>query len=145
MRFSNELGREFGDLFAKYERALKRGGFLKSGREDAQADWRAFATALGSKFFDEVRTKNLAPTLIAKPPGKLMRADLSWNRPGRPLQGSVELFERGVCRVRNNFFHGEKFVGNADEIERDIILIAEAVAVLLAAKGKIPAVARLIG
>lgn len=142
---SLEISREFGDLFAVYERALKRGGFLRQDRRDAQADWRAFATALGSEFYDEVRAKNLANTLIDKPPAKLMREGLVWNRPERPLENSVELFEHGVCRVRNSLFHGEKFIGNADDIGRDITLVMEALAVLRAARGEIPSVAKLLG
>jgi hypothetical protein len=84
-----EMSREFGDLFTSYERALKRGGFLRQDRKDAQADWKAFATALGSEFYDEVRAQNIATTLIDKPPAKLMREGLAWNRPERALANSV--------------------------------------------------------
>lgn len=145
MKASYEIGREFGDMFAAYERALKRGGFLRQDRRDAQADWRTFAAALGVEFFDEVRGKKLADTLINEPPAKLMRDGLAWSRPDCPLEGVVELFERGVCRVRNSLFHGEKFIGDADEIGRDIVLVTEALAVLRAAKDKIPSVTRLLG
>ena len=145
MKSAYEIGREFGDLFAAYERALKRGGFLRQDRKDAQADWKAFARALGSEFYDEVRANNLADTVINKPPAKLMREGLEWNRPERPLKNSVELIEQGVCRVRNSLFHGEKFVGNAGEIRRDLVLVMEALAVLRAAKAKIPSVAKLLG
>jgi hypothetical protein len=140
-----EISREFADLFAAYERALKRGGFLRQDRREAQADWKAFATALGNEFYDEVRASNLADTLIGKPPAKLMREGLEWKRQECALGNSVELIEQGVCRVRNSLFHGEKFIGNADEIGRDFVLVMEALAVLRAAKGKIPSVTKRLG
>jgi hypothetical protein len=63
MKNPGGVDREFSDLFAAYERALKRGGFLRLDRQDTQADWTAFAAALGIEFFDEMRNKKLADTL----------------------------------------------------------------------------------
>jgi len=139
-----EIAREFGDLFSQYEHALKRCGFLRPNRADAQADWRSFASTLGQEFFDEVAARKIAENLIDRPPGKLMREGLNWERPDRPLEDAVALFERGVCRVRNSLFHGEKFVGDMAQLQRDRVLVVEATAVLKAAADKVPAVARLL-
>ena len=43
-----------------------------------------------------------------------------------PIANAVELFVRGVCQVRHNYFHGEKFRGGAEPIARDHALISEA-------------------
>jgi hypothetical protein len=56
----------------------------------------------------------------------------------------VELFDQGVCRVRNSLFHGEKFVDRQDQRERDAILVSEALSVLREAQDRVPAVAALL-
>lgn len=139
-----EIGREFAELFSRYEHALKRGGFLRKDTAIAQADWRAFGRTLGDEFFNEVRRQKIAETLIEDPPGRLMRDNLAWARPERPLGSSVDLFECGVCRVRNSLFHGEKFVGDAEQMGRDTALVTQALAVLHAAMVKVESVAKLL-
>jgi hypothetical protein len=133
--------REFRVLFGRFEYVLKRTGFLRPNRHVAQADWSAFARALGVEFFHEVAASGVANTLINEPPGQLLRVDLEWARPARALENTAELIERGVCRVRNSLFHGEKFVGDAGQDARDQLLIAEALNVLRAAEAKVPEVA----
>jgi len=139
-----QIGQEFGDLFARYEHALKRSGFLKQDRKDAQANWVAFAAALGEEFFGEVRRGKLAETLIGQPPARLMREGLKWAPPDPPLEDCIALFERGICRVRNSLVHGEKFVGDPSQLSREVLLVSEALSVLKAARCKIPSVAKLI-
>lgn len=126
---------EFTDLFEHYEFTLKRRGFLQKGLEHAQADWNVFARSLGQDFFDYVRAAGIAETLIAAPPGKLMRNPLDWNRPDRALATTYDLLVQGVCRVRNSLVHGEKFRGDIKQRARDEALISEALAVLKAAEG----------
>lgn len=135
------LATDFSTLFGRFEHALKRTGFLKAGRHDAQADWAGFANALGVEFYQEVADHRLAETLIKQPPGKLLNEGLAWNRPDAALSNTVELFERGVCRVRNSVVHGEKLVGDPAQRERDLLLIREALNVLEAAVDRIPEVA----
>ena len=98
---------------------MKRTGFLKE-RRDAQADWARFAASLGKSFFIEVSERGTADTLIREPPRTLMADGLTWkpNRP-KPLTGIVDLFVKGVCKVRNSYVHGEKFVGGDRTFERD--------------------------
>lgn len=138
-----EVASEFAWLFGKYEYALKRSGFQKEKSKVAEADWEAFAAELTEEFFQHVDKNNIAPTLINHPPRKLM-ADLTW-LPEKPLPlASVDdLFVRGVCRVRNSYIHGEKFVGgpDGDKWERDVTLVVEALAVLKEAVGRVRGVA----
>lgn len=125
--------RAFTDLFEHYEFSLKRQGFLRKGRDHAEADWDVFAGVLGPTFLEEVRAAGIAGTLIAEPPGRLMREPLDWERLGSPLATTQELFALGVRRVRNSLAHGEKYRGDAAQQARDEVLVSEAFAVLEAA------------
>jgi hypothetical protein len=137
----HDYGQAFFRLFSRFEHGLKRSNFLREGRKDAQADWNAFAKALGNEFFDHVVESKIASTLILDPPARLLRDRLEWERPQRPLQDVTELFTRGVCRVRNSYFHGEKFVGGEDQDARDRQLVDEALNVLEAARRWHPEIA----
>lgn len=120
-------------MFGRMEHALKRSGYLKAGRKDAQADWASYAKSLGKPFFDTVVAKGIAITLIGVPPRKLMAEGLEWGpEHPAPLKDAVELFVEGVCRVRNSLIHGEKFVATG-QWERDGQLVREAFAVLMLA------------
>ncbi|ESX49437.1 hypothetical protein NLY43_25510 [Mesorhizobium sp. C416B] len=137
-------GRELARLFGRFEHALKRTGFLKN-RPDAQADWDAFAQALGPTFFADIVNAGVASTLIGDPPRRLMREGLTWQPEyPAPLGNIHQLIVQGVCRVRNSYVHGEKFQGGPDTWERDGTLVAEALAVLREAQGRVPAVSALL-
>jgi hypothetical protein len=139
-----EVGEELAALFGRFEHALKRSDFLRN-RPDAQADWNKFARALGPDFFEHVKRSKLAETLLSNPPRRLMTESLKWEpEHSEPLNDVVELFEQGVCRVRNSLLHGEKFVGRAEQLERDTTLVSEALAVLREAQDRVPAVAKLL-
>lgn len=119
----------FTALFRRFEHALKRGGFLKQQKR-AEANWRAFAESLGTEFFEEVRQSGQASTLIQEPPRRLM-ADLTWKPDVRdPIANVADLFQRGVCQVRNNLFHGEKYIGSPDALGRDEALVSESLWIL---------------
>ena len=140
------MGAAFAHLFGRFEFALKRSGFL-ANKDIAEADWRVFARSLGRNFFDAVVKQNLAPNLLREPLRKLMKDGLTW-KPEKPkaLTNVEELFIQGVCRVRNSYLHGEKFVGGpqAEQWERDVQLVREAFAVLREAKSVNPKVAAIL-
>ena len=136
--------RELVALFGRFEYALKRSDFLRNNPV-AQADWNKFARELGPDFFEHVKRTKLAETLLGDPPRKLMREGLKWEpKHPEPLNDVIELFEKGVCRVRNSLLHGEKFVGRPDRWERDATLVSEALVVLREAQNRVPAVAALL-
>jgi hypothetical protein len=130
-------------FFSRFEYALKRGGFLKTPREQkcrkkiddsASPNWDSFASVLGQKFLDEVRDSAKAETILTTPPKKQVVVkgnDLDW-RDGSSIRTAADLFV-AVRRLRNNLFHGGKFpnsslpVGNPD---RDDRLISEAIEIL---------------
>lgn len=128
-----QVAQDFARMFGQMEHALKRSGYLKADRIDAQADWAAYAKSLGGPFFDMVVAEGIAKTLIGAPPRKLLAEGLEWSpeRPA-PLKTVAELMIEGVCRVRNSYIHGEKFVATG-QWERDGQLVREAFAVLMLA------------
>lgn len=131
-----EIATIFAKEFASMEYALKRSSkYLRKDRNIAEADWNAFAKHLGQEFYDHVVKTGIAPTLIGKPPRRLL-ANLQWDPPNPvPLANVSQLIINGVCRVRNSYLHGEKFTGGPDgQWERDTKLVSEAYAVLVEAR-----------
>jgi hypothetical protein len=114
----------FRDLFARVEHALRRIGYCRSNSERAAVDWRRFANDLGPDFFKIVTDSKKAETLLAEPP-RVMHRSGEW-RPTRqlPIADVTELVLRGLCQVRNNIVHGEKFIG--ENSERSHALVVEA-------------------
>lgn len=126
-----QIAEAFAADYRAAEYALKRAGHLRKGIAHAEADWDAFAVTLGASFFEHVMEAGIATTLIGKPPRRLL-STMEWSEPRAvPLANVHELMVMGVCRVRNSYFHGEKFVhGPEGQWARDATLISEAHAVL---------------
>lgn len=126
-----EAAKAFTTEYGLAEYTLKRSGYLRKGKQIAEADWDAFARDLGPNFFKAMIGKQIAKTLISVPPRRLL-ANLQWSpKIPAPLTNVHDLIIQGVCRVRNNYLHGEKFVGGPEMLfDRDKILVEEAHAVL---------------
>lgn len=126
----------FAADFSAMEYAMKRSPkFRRKDRAVAVADWDAFAQELGQEFFDHVVRSGIAKTLVGHPPRSLL-VDMRWDPPNpAPLTNVAQLIVNGVCRVRNSYFHGEKFTGGAEgQWRRDAKLVEEAHAVLKMAR-----------
>jgi len=135
---------EFFSTFAAAEYELKRMGFIRRGSEDAQADWDAYASTVRQRF------KVDGPPCLAKswrlltsnPPRKqvVQRGRLGWKEAGRPARISDAAWGLIlVRRVRNNLFHGAKFIlGPGDQFVRDRELVQAAMDVLEAALDLMP-------
>ena len=122
---------EFARTFAQTEYALKRSGYLRKGRDIAEADWDEFAKKLGPDFFQRIMASGIAIRLVSDPPRRLL-ANMEWSpEETQPLKNVAQLILNGVCRVRNSYLHGEKFVGGPNgQFDRDATLVSEAHAVL---------------
>ncbi|TCA58624.1 hypothetical protein E0H71_00275 [Rhizobium leguminosarum bv. viciae] len=121
----------FARDFRHMEYAIKRSGFLRKDKNGAEADWDLLAATLGQEFFQHIVATGIARTLVGNPPRRLLK-NMTW-APEKPvpLANVAQLIVNGVCRVRNSFIHGEKFIGGGDnQWERDVTLILEAHAVL---------------
>jgi hypothetical protein len=122
---------EFNSTFGLIERALRHAGILQKGHDRAFVDWKVFADSLGDSFFKRIQKSGDAAELISSPPGELMnRAQRAvWEK--QPALDSVkDLFIRGVCKVRANLAHHEKFVGDEADQRRDHLLVQQALYVL---------------
>jgi hypothetical protein len=126
----------FTALFARVEHALRRNGYVRSDQKRAVVNWRNFAKELGDEFFESVRQSKLAMTLIAEPPRVYHRNQGFLPNVQEPITDVVQLFGRGVCQVRNNIVHGEKYVDLATP--RDDALVQEANYVLEQALSRHP-------
>jgi hypothetical protein len=137
-----EHAAEFMELFARLEHALRRNGYARTDQERAVVNWRRFALDLGEKFFLEVCRAQKAQTLIGEPPRVYIRGRGMQPEVQRPITDVVELFSRGVCQVRNNIVHGEKYVDLATP--RDDALVREAHWLLLQAIARHPHAGKLL-
>jgi hypothetical protein len=133
----------YRDLFAHVEHRLRRAGFLRKNHKRAVVDWRKFACDLGAPFFEYVRGAVEADTLIREPPRVLDQAMVWQPAEQKPITDVVELFERGVCQVRNNIVHGEKYMDVGTP--RDDALVKGANWVLERAMGWHPEGRRIFG
>jgi hypothetical protein len=121
--------------FALAEFDLKMLGFIRRGREDAQADWDAFASAIERRFRVN-QTRALAKAwraLTTNPPRKQVVRDghLGWRTTARPRISDAAWGLLLVRRVRNNLFHGAKFIlGGSEQFARDRELVSAAQTIL---------------
>ncbi|WP_439501621.1 hypothetical protein [Aminobacter ciceronei] len=131
MRNPYKEAEDFARTFRQTEHALKRSGYLRKDKDIAEADWDEFAKKLGTEFFQHVIASGIAITLVGDPPRRLL-VNMKWSpEKTQPLTNVAQLIVNGVCRVRNSYLHGEKFVGGPEgQFERDTTLVIEAHAVL---------------
>jgi len=130
-----ELVFEFFWAFSVFECALKREGFLRTGRNDAaEADWTRFAKDIE---FQSVRKPELDAAVeelrTLAPRRQVVRNyRLAWESLGqRQDEGTEEFALRLVKTVRNNLFHGGKYPdGPVSEISRDRKILRSALTIL---------------
>jgi hypothetical protein len=138
LHMPRELACEFLGIFSRFEYALKAGGFAKSSRHGyAEPDWTTFGQSIAANF-NSAATPELDASvayLVANPPLRQSysaAAGLSWS--AVPVAAGVSQAERLIAYVRcvrNNLFHGGKFlaqpVGSSD---RDFKLVTCSLVVL---------------
>lgn len=130
------LAWQFFLMFSRFEYALKREGYLRADRKDAQAALRSFArdhAAMFSADPDPPLQREISYIKRA-PPKKQIQKDrvLDWAEPtqfsGGPL---LPWLLDQIQTIRNNLFHGGKFPQFAvSDPSRDRELIESALLVL---------------
>jgi hypothetical protein len=131
-----KLVADFFGSFARAECRLKELGYIRRGREDAQADWDAFASDVEPRFRPAKPgdLKRVWMLLTENPPRKQVVRDgaLAWKAtPRSPGLSDAAWGLLLVRRVRNNLFHGAKFMlGGAEQFGRDRELVAAALTLL---------------
>ena len=132
-----ELACEFLAVFSRLEYALKVGGFALGTQAKVDPNWDRFANTINDAFLavadaDLVQARDY---LLQQPPrkqalmnGKVIYVDQAIDLNQRPAQ-QVLLMVRGV---RNNLFHGGKFLPDGEqEAGRNERLVRHALRVLI--------------
>lgn len=95
-------------VFARFEYAMKKGGFLREGYPDAA--WRNFSAALPADYFARMSAAPEAKIYFQTPPDHLVldgNGGVRWSGAAKAPTTVVSLFE-SVKTARNNLFHGDK-------------------------------------
>ena len=126
--FRRKVPQEGYDLFAvfaRFEYAMKKGGFRRERYPDAA--WQAFAQELPTRFFSEMVAAPQAKVYFERPPDHLIVVGQSVGWSGKPAVPTsvTELFE-AIKTARNNLFHGDK----RHDSRHDVELMAAALFVL---------------
>jgi hypothetical protein len=119
------------------EYALKASGFARGNEKNVEADWDAFAKHIGT-VLDPSISEDLQVAvdyLLTTPPKKqVLKKNIAWlDSPPDNKQSLAQQVLSMVRRVRNNLFHGGKFmpVANAHR-DRDELLVKHSLVVLRA-------------
>jgi hypothetical protein len=137
LNLDRQLACEFLAVFARYEFALKAVGFADGDAREVKASWDRYSRAIDAQFTRLVDEElNLAVDyLLREPPKKQILVDgrIRWvdapPDPHLPRTGQVLGMVR---RVRNNLFHGGKFLVPPGGGERDELLVTRSLVVLRA-------------
>jgi hypothetical protein len=116
-------------VFARFEYAMKKGGFRRDNR--AEASWNRFANQLPASFFAELQAAPEAGIYFNEPPDHLVinaHEGVRWSGEPQAVNDPISLF-RAIKTARNNLFHGEKCYMTS----RDRELMAAALFILNAA------------
>ena len=127
---------EFFIAFSRFEFALKASGFGKNGRwDEAKADWTKFAQKI-AKHFDKSANEELKSAVeyvMTKPPKQQYYANesLEWKPHPVPKVSDMDTLLFHVRNVRNNLFHGAKFIQReSPDPDRDPHLVRAASLIL---------------
>lgn len=134
-----QLVLEFVCFFARFEFAMKTGGFLTGDERRAEADWDKLANHLkrDRKIPDEMTSafgRAVGNLIKAKPMKQVVgKAGLDWAESSQGTDSREAYVLRLVRCVRNNLFHGGKFpypAGPIEGSERHTSLLKDSIAIL---------------
>lgn len=134
----SDAKRDLFTAYARFEFALKEGGFLagKEG-EKASPNWHDFAASKSlSNLLDELANDGDVAALVANPPRQqiVLNGSLGWmDALPAPIVSPRDLL-LGAKAVRDNLFHG----GKQGEDPRDEMLCRAAVKILFASLDRHP-------
>jgi hypothetical protein len=126
---------DFIATFSRLEYALKASGQFLKKTKDAEADWTAFASSIDAKINNSTncQLKKSIDHILNNPPLKQINENglIKWKRVDSSKQNKTKNLIMYICRIRNNLFHGGKFVwGYLEEFDRDFCLIKCALLIL---------------
>lgn len=138
LKLDKELACEFLGVFSRLECALKECGFVSGDGNRVKADWRKFAGNINKEFaaIDDGVTKAARDYLLNFPPKKqvLRNGNVQWvDIILDPNWSSAESTLFMIRQVRNNLFHGGKFLKSPESVnDRDKLLVKNSLIVLYA-------------
>ena len=126
---------DFVATFSRLEYALKASGKFLRWTKDAEADWIAFATDIESKINNSIncQLKKSIEYILNNPPQKQTNENgvIKWKPVDASQRNRTKNLIMYICRIRNNLFHGGKFVGGyLEEFDRDFTLVKCALLIL---------------
>lgn len=126
---------DFVATFSRLEYALKTSGEFLKKTKDAEADWTAFASSIESKINNSsnCQLKKSIEYILNNPPQKQTNENgvIKWKRVDPSQRNKTKNLIIYICRIRNNLFHGGKFVGGyLEEFDRDFRLVKCALLIL---------------
>jgi hypothetical protein len=133
------LACEFLAVFARFEFALKAAGFVDGDEKKAEPAWDRYARAIDAAFthLKGAELRVAVAYLLLQPPKKqiVVQGKIDWL--DAPPDGNLPRAEQVllmVRRVRNNLFHGGKFLAAeaGGDPDRDRLLVDHALMVLRA-------------
>jgi hypothetical protein len=138
LNLPKDLACEFLCTFARFEYSLKARGFTRGDEKSAEANWDLFGRTIDAGFNPQ-QHKELAIAvgyLLGEPPKKQVLTDNQIEWKDVPPDVNLPCAERVllmVRRVRNNLFHGGKFLqGENPGGDRDRLLVEYSLLVLRA-------------
>jgi len=137
LNVERELACEFLGVFARYEFALKVTGFAEGDARDVRPAWGCYAKTIAAPFsqLSDPELSVAVDYLLNHPPKKqvLVSGALQWrDAPPEPSRSRLEQVLVMVRRVRNNLFHGGKFLDPQATPGRDQLLVNYSLVVLRA-------------
>lgn len=137
LSFDPHLAFEFLSVFARYEFALKAGGFADGDDRGVTAAWDRYAASIDAQFarLESAELSAAIEYLLGHPPKKqvLANGELAWrDLPPNAKQPRAVQVLLMVRRVRNNLFHGGKFLPTKAGNDRDRLLVNHSLVVLRA-------------
>ena len=127
---------EFFFVFSRFEYALKRAGFVKRDRRNAEPNWDAFADSIERRYDpnESPKVARAVNYLLSEPPKRqIVENDnsLGWKDSNRDNETEIRWVLLLVRRVRNNLFHGGKYPYTPlPEPARDTQLLESSLAIL---------------
>lgn len=133
----NELSVKLFREFARFEYALKAAGYHE-GEGEAKPNWQKFANSIGNTI-EKPNSQELQEAIqyiLRKPPKKqvIRRGVIDWDEIEPTYISKTDLILLYVRRVRNNLFHGGKFLGHWFEPFRDYELLRHSLTILQACR-----------
>jgi len=126
---------DFIATFFRLEYALKASGEFLTKDKNATPDWTTFASEIEYEISNSTNSqlKRSIDYILNNPPQKQINEGgvIKWKRAGPSQQKKTKNLIIYIRRIRNNLFHGGKFVGGyLEELDRDFKLVENALIIL---------------